>query len=112
MTATIDYSSDYTHWDNTEVVTLYSYSGQAESRIAISIAKRADLSRAQIQAAGVSLEGDEQGWWLPTALAGEVRRGDRIKDAAGVYWQIRSAVKRRIGSSATHWECVTVLEPE
>jgi hypothetical protein len=105
---TLDYSDEYKWWDNTETVTVSFRRYAGDVQIDLSSALRQQLNRRHAAFASIDIEGDETVWVLPEALleGEEPKKGDEIEDSDDVTYTIVSAVRRGIGASITHWECV------
>lgn len=108
--ATLDISTEYMLWDNVESVTVNIKSGTTYgSNITVANALRMDIDLRKQVFNGVRLESGQLFFWLPVAQVGSSNRPDqdmKITDSGGaVYYKI-TAVRRSLGNSYSHWECL------
>lgn len=109
--ATLSVSNEYLSWDNTESLTvnLKTASGYGDN-ITVGKGLRLDIDLRRQVFNGVRLEAGQLFFWLPVAQvgAGELNANAKITDASGTVYYILTSVKRGLGSSASHWECLCV----
>ena len=96
-----DIAGDCLLVDGTETITLHS-----SSTISVEGAKRGPLVLAEIEFRQLGVETSDLAWNLPDVSRVGIapRRGDAIKDAAGVVWTVQSAVQSplsAVGRSVT-----------
>lgn len=108
----LDYSDEYTYWDNTEPVTvtikrptLATPGVPTSVNLPITIAFREDLDRDTAAVLGVQVTETTQVWNIPAKLLGneELQVNDVITDTEGGVWTILAAKCLRIGSCKLHW---------
>jgi hypothetical protein len=106
--STIDASSDYQYWDNTEAVTV-SLVRDSTTTVSISAALQQDVSRRTESYLGVHVTGDETIWHVPNALLNPASNGreilidDLITDAGGLVWAVVAVTR---AAWKTRWECL------
>lgn len=108
MANTIDYSSEYLFWSQTEAVTVMLRQQSENKSVSVATALRESINRKSASYAGLSLEGNAVQWCIPVALMGgeTMHVGDEIKDSSGVRWKVSALTLIHIGSSPTHWEAM------
>jgi hypothetical protein len=106
MGLTIDISSDYLLWDNTEAGTLTNTSGAGDTDVAVATTMAADLSRQELAASDGVYTPRDKTWSIPAALLSgyEPKPRDIWTDTAtGTEWTALEVRRAAIGSSVCHY---------
>lgn len=105
----IDASTDYLSWDNTEAVTVHLRRSSGTTEVSVTHALQQEIDRRRSQYGTVALTGQETIWHVPHALLApnaETRRievDDYIVDAASRTWVV---LQSSWAAWRTRWECV------
>lgn len=105
----IDYSDDYTYWDQTEAVTVTLRTSSSSASRSIATAKRTNANRRETTFQSVTLYGDEVFFLIPNALLEDddkILEGDTITDATSVVYTVTAAQQVQKGASKTHFRCL------
>lgn len=111
---TVDISTDYLSWDNTESVgVIYHVDAEEMPSVAVANALRIRPNSVNIDIGNVRLPAEQVDWWIPVAQLGasiELDNDCVVTDASGLRYRAITTERVSYGNSYSHWNCRTVRE--
>ena len=110
MANTIDVTTDYLIFDNTEAVTVTLKRAAGDTARSVTSALQRAVTRNDSQTAGVQIGSDSTVWHIANdeLTSGDaIKEGDTITDAASVVWTVKGV---SFGTFETRWRCVCVKQ--
>ena len=111
---TVDISTDYLSWDNTEAVeVIYHIDAREQPAVAVANALRIRPMSPNTFVGGVQLPAEQVDWWIPIAQLGsdiELDTDGVVVDAEGLRYRLNTAERVSYGGSFSHWNCKSTRE--